>query len=247
MAEFYPCRLTQAGTELYAKVQTGSLLTFTRARVGDGYIEQDPTDMAHPVQDLEITGIEIVDNGFVRFDFIIDNIQKGFWFRELGIFAEDPDVGEILYAFSYPKEIPLPGGSTTPGADWVPPIGSSSPYKPRFNVYARIGNATNVTAYISDSNFITMEDLNVRMPVISVERPSQIPGAIWGQIIQSRPQPGSELMEHDVQFQHKRDDEQYDSVNPLGSFVGSDGKKYWFRWGLGPSGGLRFIYWEAAA
>jgi hypothetical protein len=248
MAEFYPVRLTQKGILLMSKVQTGEELRFTYARMGDGNIGQtpNPTDLINVIKEIEITDPTIVDGGWVRFEFVMDNVDQGFWFRELGIYAMDPDEGEILYAFTFPKDIPVPGGGFAPGADWVPPIGSSSPWKPRFSIFVMVGNATNVTAFISEGNYVTMDDLAVRLPIISVERPAQLAGAIWGQIVQTRPIPGSGgLSEHDIQFQHKRGDGEYDAFTPLWSFIGSDNKKYWARWGVSPTFGARITYWEA--
>lgn len=69
------------------------------------------------------------------------DIVTGFYFREIGLFAQDPDVGEILYCYAN-------AGAT---ADYIPAGGGTDVVEKSFDVIAIVGTATNVTATIDSS------------------------------------------------------------------------------------------------
>jgi len=158
MANFTGTILTRAGRNLLAKAQTGATLTFTRVALGDGILPsntnlEDLVSLVSEKVSLPITRIEVVGDGTVRLRFVLTNesIETGFFIRELGIFAQDPDNpnNEILYAVSYAGE----------EADFIP-----SPQVIRvehvIDVYTVISNAQNVTAVISDTTALaTQRDL----------------------------------------------------------------------------------------
>lgn len=156
MANFNGTRLTNKGRDLLARAIAGTPLQFTRVGVGDGVWPTglDPLDMialASEKKSLPIESIEIVGDGTVKLRFILTNrdLAEGFFVREIGIFANDPDLGEILYAVTY-------AGNQ---ADYIPASGVVV-VESVTDIYTVISNAENVTAYIPESLvFATIRDL----------------------------------------------------------------------------------------
>lgn len=119
---------TDKGLALLTKVIAREIpLKFTRVGAGDGFLPEgvEPhmmAELAHHIRDLPICGKS--DGGGVA---LIDCLQssKGlaepYEAREYGLFAEDPDDGEILYAYhnagDKPDYIPAEGSPIV--VDWI--------------------------------------------------------------------------------------------------------------------------------
>ncbi|MCD6489412.1 MAG: phage tail protein [Thermodesulfobacterium sp.] len=147
MADFKGTVLTQAGRNILAKALTGAQLQFTKVQLGDGVWDEsiNPEDLTALVSsriDLPINDIEITGDGTARIRVLLTNtgLTEGFFTRELGIFAKDPETGEeTLYAVSYAEN-----------PDFIPSDGVTK-VENIFDVYTVISNAQNVTAVISDT------------------------------------------------------------------------------------------------
>ncbi|MEC9305271.1 MAG: phage tail protein, partial [Pseudomonadota bacterium] len=146
MANFPGLKLTDAGKMLQAKAQTGQPLSFTRVGLGDGAIPESPADLTKLVNEkhsLSIQRQEIPGDGTVTLRVIMTNqgLSTGFFMRELGIFATDPDTGdELLYSYSNAGE----------ETDFLPAAGGAVVWEGVFDIITIIGNANNVTAVIDD-------------------------------------------------------------------------------------------------
>ena len=107
-------KLTAKGLRLLAKVQAGALSQFTRAAIGDGFMpdDQDVAGLTAMISEIPShqTGEEATSatvditrithgEGTVTLRIKIKNGDMSFYLRELGIMAQDPDEGEILYAY----------------------------------------------------------------------------------------------------------------------------------------------------
>ena len=99
--------LTQKGNDLIAKLMaSGEGLQFTRVSVGDGSIPSGSspdsmTDLGHEVMDGMIASIANSNNGEVSIVAQVSSVgvETGFNATELGLWATDPDEGEILYTY----------------------------------------------------------------------------------------------------------------------------------------------------
>ncbi|HCC01574.1 MAG TPA: hypothetical protein DEP60_02620 [Ruminococcaceae bacterium] len=138
--------LTAAGENLLAKAQTGQKLNFTKMQIGQGTLS-DGTDVASltalvdPVKDVLITAISANKNAArVEGWFSNQGISIPFYWHEIGLYANMPDVEETLYAYGY--------ASAT--ADKIPAY-SVSPTEFLFVMTAQVGNAANITATIDSS------------------------------------------------------------------------------------------------
>jgi len=147
MANFNGTILTQAGRNLLAKALTGAKLEFTKVQLGDGIWDSNTnpetlTSLISPKIDLPINDIQIIGDGTVKLRVLLTNtgLTEGFFTRELGIFAKDPNTGEeVLYAVAYAEN-----------PDFIPSDGVTK-VESVFDVYTVVANAQNVTAVISDT------------------------------------------------------------------------------------------------
>ena len=110
MAAFGASFLTQKGLNLIAKAQAGqAAIKFTKAAAGDGaYSDGESlaglTELKSKVQEMPINDVLVVNGNTVYLKFVITNmadslqLDRGYYVKEVGIYAQDPDEGEILYA-----------------------------------------------------------------------------------------------------------------------------------------------------
>ncbi len=141
-------KLTKAGLLLLAKAQTGVALKFTRVSIGDGTLPTgqnltDLTALISPKMTLPIVGIETDGGGESTIRCRVQNaaLETGFFFRETGVFATDPDLGEILYA------VENRGAEAT----YLPSCQGSRRIDFVYNLVTVIGQATSVTAEINSN------------------------------------------------------------------------------------------------
>ena len=127
---FHDAVITMKGLILDTKIRSGQAVPkFTRMKIGDGVYDgteeiSESESLKSLRQEFGFSSIEIVDNKTVRLRAISDNegITDGYYISELGVFAEDPDEGEILYSIAIgvenkmdyqPSEAELPGATCT--------------------------------------------------------------------------------------------------------------------------------------
>lgn len=106
MAAFPKMTLTNAGQALQTKVLAGATLTFTRIALGDGQLNGQPiaplTALISQKATVEVDSVRVVNTSTAQVAGFFSNadISTGFWWRETGVFAQDPDNGEILYGYT---------------------------------------------------------------------------------------------------------------------------------------------------
>ncbi|WP_341348567.1 phage tail protein [Paenibacillus sp. FSL H3-0469] len=147
MAVFGGMTLTNKGLVLQGKAQAGGKLNYTRIAVGDGSL----TGQAVPAMNglisqkisLPIKRITTQPPNKAIIGSVLRNadVSTGFYWREVGVFAQDPDAGEILYAYAN-------AGVT---ADYIPPGGGSDIIEKTFDCVVVVGTAANITAVIDES------------------------------------------------------------------------------------------------
>lgn len=96
--------LTNRGLDLVAKLMAGKRVTFTKAVIGDGAFQDEydihtATKLKNPKTEFPIQDIKFLGNGEISLEVHLNNSlnEEGFFIREIGIYAEDPDIGEILF------------------------------------------------------------------------------------------------------------------------------------------------------
>lgn len=147
MAAFGGLSITSRGIALQAKAQQGTTLNYSRIAVGDGNLTGQPlanlTALINQRMSLGITKVKYLAPDKVTLGATLSNqgITLGFYFREIGIYAIDPDLGEILYAYA----------NAGPGAEFIPPGGGADIVEKVLNVIVVVGQATHITAVIDQS------------------------------------------------------------------------------------------------
>ena len=145
--------LTKAGAAMLAKTPIGSEIPVTKWRIGtgklpDGEDPRDRTQLVAPLRELPIASVENNGNQCLIKGQLVNTVMEAFTWRETGLYATDPDDGEILYAYGYEAD-----GSEIPA-------GATQLREVEFGVKLVFDTAANVTAVISKTLiFATLEDL----------------------------------------------------------------------------------------
>ncbi len=98
--------ITKQGALLAAKTLQGKELKFDHAEIGSGNLSGnavDKTSLTTKVLECDISKVEITDNTQACVSFIFKNTDanNAFYFREIGLFAIDPDTkAKVLYAYA---------------------------------------------------------------------------------------------------------------------------------------------------
>ncbi len=147
---------TTRGKVLQSKAQTGTKLNFTKLAIGDGELGSQSvlelTDLKNKKLDIPISSLKVLTGGLasVGGTFTNEDVESGFYWRELGLYAIDPDVGEILYCY----------GNAGALAEYIPSSGGSEILEKFVAIETIIGNAENVSAIINQSLvYATIEDI----------------------------------------------------------------------------------------
>ena len=151
--------LTQQGRQLQAKVEAGTKLAITKLKLGSGVLPEgkqmeELRDLVTPKQNVGIATIEAQNDGTCKLSATISNtgLAAGYYVRELGVFATDPDKGEILY---------LVANDSAP--DYLPAEGGATVVSQEFAVYVSASNTDNVVAQIDAGALATMGYVNVML------------------------------------------------------------------------------------
>ncbi len=149
-------QVTAKGRTLLARAQTGENLNFTRIKMGDGTISgqiiDEMTDVINQKAALNISGLKVISGGKAKVQAAFNNqgMSNGFYWREMAVFATDPDnpAAEIMYCY----------GNAGSLAEYIPAQGTQILEKV-ISVLTIISNASNVTATIDSSNvYLTTKD-----------------------------------------------------------------------------------------
>lgn len=149
--------LTKQGLKLQAKVDAGNAMQLTKCRLGSGTIGsgqqlEDLNELVAPVQTLPIASVTYSDDSHACIiSAVTDNstVTTGYYLREFGIYAKDPDDGEILYAVASDSE-----------PDFIPAKGTSTVISQEIGVALTFANAANVTAAVNTSATATISYVN---------------------------------------------------------------------------------------
>lgn len=141
--------LTAAGRALQLKVESGTKLELTKIKLGDGNetsAEVDNlTDLVSARAELAISAVK-VSNGLCKVTGVIltTNVEAGFYSREWGLFAKDPDAGEILYMISLDSN-----------PDYIPPKSAELKASATYAMNIAVQNASTIKVTIDPAGLVT--------------------------------------------------------------------------------------------
>ncbi|RKI24648.1 hypothetical protein D7V82_14755 [bacterium 1xD8-6] len=106
MTNFTKTKLTDAGISFLSR--EGVTINFTRIETGCGLYIPDENigrmeSLKAKVQDIEINDITRESDSVVAIEFNVSNknLKEPYLFTEIGIYADDPDKGEVLYGVCF--------------------------------------------------------------------------------------------------------------------------------------------------
>ena len=144
--------MTEAGLALQAKLLSGSTLTLTKAETGAGTVsvEQLPSQTAvtTPTQTLNVRSLATPEPGEAALTCYLTNDTQttSYTVTQVGIYAQDPDDGEILYFIT---QAASGEGLIVPSNDEMPG------YTAEWTFYFGIGQADSVNVTVSPANTIS--------------------------------------------------------------------------------------------
>ena len=153
MAEWSNATMTDVGADLQAKVNAGKTkLTFTKIKVGSGVNATNSLALIDVISSKwETTNFVVKQEGkIVSVDTFITNtgIHEAFRMSEIGLFAQDPDKGEVLYAYL-----------TDPEPDRMPAEGGSVVVSQELTIGMVFSNTGNVSLTVNMGALVTHEQL----------------------------------------------------------------------------------------
>ena len=148
--------LTNSAAELIQKVLNGKTLNFTRMAVGDGFsynldVAKGYKTLVNEVLSIDITKSEIQSVSSIKITAVFKNTdaQKEFYYREVGLYAQDPDTGEeVLYAY----------GNRNDAAELITPAGSNIVTKQLIFIVT-VGDSANVTFNVNADIYALQSDM----------------------------------------------------------------------------------------
>ena len=157
MSEWNDMILTQKGLNLQAKVEAGKCeLELLRVELGSGTPEeaeniQELTALKNHEINVGISDKTPKDGGICTITGIITNqdVNIGFYAKEMGVIAKDPDAGEILYMYA-----------TDNNPDFVPAKTSKYVVNASYSIDVAISNAEMINAKIDSAGLVTVSILN---------------------------------------------------------------------------------------
>jgi len=153
MAEWSNATMTDVGAALQAKVNAGKTkLTFTKIKVGSGVNAANPLVLTDVISSKwETTNFVVkLEGKIVSVDTVITNtgVHEAFRMSEIGLFAQDPDKGEILYAYL-----------TDPEPDRMPAESGSVVVSQELTIGMVFSNTGNVSLTVNMGALVTREQL----------------------------------------------------------------------------------------
>lgn len=147
--------ITNKGLGLLSKLVEGHSLIITRAETGAGFVEPEllpkQTAVTDPKQALTFAPVSYPDEGKCVIPCKLNNkdVTESYIARQIGIYAEDPDEGEILFYITQVED--EDGGTGIPASKIIPSYSST------WNLTIYYGMADGVNVTVDPAGAITQE------------------------------------------------------------------------------------------
>ena len=171
MSNWSSYQFTRKGEQLRAKVEAGKCkLTLTKIKIGNGSVTlgdiKDMSDLKSPQLALGISScaVSAEDDRVCEVVGIASssNVENAFSVTEMGLYANDPDVGEILYLVEI---------DTSP--DDMPNKNAQSPVTLTYQIELVTSNTANVTAMVSPAGLVTVKMMSAHSTAAELDHPEK--------------------------------------------------------------------------
>ena len=159
MGAFNPHVVTEKGRNLIAKSLMGETkLVFTKIAVSEERLTGDLstlTSIGTLKQSKIVPNVEVLEGNKVRVSatFTNDTLVQGYYVRNIGLYALDPDEDEILYSVATADE-------TVARPDWMPPVAENGVTSVTVNVITLISNTQDVVLEVDPASAVTVQQFN---------------------------------------------------------------------------------------
>lgn len=157
MAEFSKLYLTKRGQALVAKIMAGATnIQFTKVSTSSKVYTESALEALTALENVQqtnnVTKVTISNNTSVRVEtaFTNEKLTAGYYLRCLGLYAKDPDLGEILYAVCV----------ETSGLCYMPAYNGVTVSSAYIQLYTTVGNSDNVNLAVYSGAYATVEDIS---------------------------------------------------------------------------------------
>lgn len=153
--------LTDKGTALLAKLTQGNSLHITRAVTGIGFVTPGlltkQTEVTNPKQELTFNTVTYPESGKCAIPVSLKNdaLEAGYEATQVGLYATDPDDGEILLIISQAPD--ANSGTIVPSATEMPG------YSAEWTFYLQYGQADGVNVTVDPTNTVSREEMEARL------------------------------------------------------------------------------------
>lgn len=157
MAEYSRLITTLKGRALFAKILSGQEVKFDlpRIAVSSKQYELSELEGLAGLEDIQQSSLvarkEVTSAAAMRVETVFTNekLSAGYYMRTIGLFATDPDEGEILFAAAV----------ETSGLCYMPPFNGLTISGAYITLVTEVGNAENVVMEVSPAAVATVESL----------------------------------------------------------------------------------------
>lgn len=149
--------VTDKGLDLLAKLTQGNTLDITRAVTGAGFVTPGlllkQTKVTDPKQTLTLRPVTYPETGKCAFPVRLTNegVDTGYYATQVGVFAMDPDEGEILFFIVQATD--ANSGTIIPSETEMPG------YSAVWTFYFQYGQADGVNVTVDPSNTVTFDEM----------------------------------------------------------------------------------------
>ena len=157
--------ITTRGLQLIAKlVGAEAQMEFTAVKVGTGHPEEgeDPSSLIHLVE-YKMDGMiaeygydDETKDAYVTMQLTNTEIESGFVMTEIGVYARDPDLGEILYAYLDLSDDP----------NHIMPAETGRIKTVQMKLHVIVGEVTQITATVNPISQVTRGEFERRLKEI---------------------------------------------------------------------------------
>lgn len=158
MGAFKSAVITKQGQALLAKVIAGTTkFTFTKIKISEQPLSGDLaslTGIGTIKQEEKVASVVRQNEANVKVStsFTNENLGAGYYVRNIGLYATDPQDGEILYSISVADE-------STATADWMPPFNGIGVSSLLVDLVTAVSNTSNVTVTVDPSAGATVAQI----------------------------------------------------------------------------------------